>query len=108
MEERLLTIKQAGEILGVSRWTIYKYIKEGHIAVAVLPSGRQRVVMSSLRDYIKSSIRKARSIRKIEKVKKVQVSRKPSTDNLDEVMTYFNRHGKYPTMEEIRAMETTG
>jgi iron complex outermembrane recepter protein len=39
----LLTTTQAGEMLGVSRWTISRWIGEGRLPAVRLPTGRLRI-----------------------------------------------------------------
>ena len=44
---KLYTLKQAAEMLGVSRWTIYKAIEKGQIK-AVTISDRRRIPQTEL------------------------------------------------------------
>ncbi len=46
-EMKLYTLKQAAEMLGVSRWTIYKAIEKGQIK-AVTISDRRRIPQTEL------------------------------------------------------------
>jgi len=39
----MLRLREVGSILGLSRWTLYRWIKAGKLAVLRLPSGHFRV-----------------------------------------------------------------
>ncbi|MGH3489583.1 MAG: helix-turn-helix domain-containing protein [Actinopolymorphaceae bacterium] len=49
--ERLLTVEEASEILAVSRWTVYRLIKERRV-VSVLVGRCRRITASSLAEYM--------------------------------------------------------
>ena len=53
--EPLLTVDEACELLRVSRWTVYKLIKERELISVKVRSGR-RIVRESVTAYIKSRI----------------------------------------------------
>ncbi|MBW1976057.1 MAG: recombinase family protein, partial [Deltaproteobacteria bacterium] len=49
MEERYLTPKEAGKLLGVSTRTIQRWDKKGLIKVVRTPAGRRRIPLSEVR-----------------------------------------------------------
>ena len=53
--EPLLTVDEACELLRVSRWTVYKLIKERELVSVKVRSGR-RIVRESVKAYVKSRI----------------------------------------------------
>ena len=52
--ERLYTIPEAAEVLRVTRAAVYKWIKEGRIAVVFVGSER-RITQGALAEFIKAS-----------------------------------------------------
>lgn len=53
--EPLLRVEEAAELLRVSRWTVYKLIKERQLVSVKVRSGR-RIVPESVRAYIAALI----------------------------------------------------
>jgi excisionase family DNA binding protein len=53
--EPLLTVDEACELLKVSRWTVYKLIKERRVVSVKVRSGR-RIVEASMREYVAALI----------------------------------------------------
>ena len=49
--ERLLRVDEAAELLNVSRWTVYKLIKERELVSVKVRAGR-RVPVESIRAYV--------------------------------------------------------
>lgn len=45
--DELLTLAQAAELLGCSRWTVYKLVEDGKLPTAVLPGKRRQLVLKS-------------------------------------------------------------
>lgn len=52
--ERLLTVKQAAEFLGVSRNTLYRYENRGFLVPLRTPTGHRRYRRSDLEDFLHS------------------------------------------------------
>jgi len=52
---RSVSINQAAQLLGVSRRTIYNRIKEGRLATLRTRAGSQRVLLSSLQQFVLQS-----------------------------------------------------
>ncbi len=52
ISERLLKTREVCEILGISKWTLYRWIEEGRIRVVRIASGRYRIPESELRRII--------------------------------------------------------
>jgi excisionase family DNA binding protein len=50
--ERLLTVKQAAEFLGVSRNTLYRYENRGFLVPLRTPTGHRRYRRSDLEDFL--------------------------------------------------------
>jgi len=50
-EERLLKLADLERELGVSRWTLYEWLKEGKISGRKLPCGHYRVPASELKRF---------------------------------------------------------
>lgn len=48
MDSSLLTTKETAKILGVSKWTIYRWCKRGWLVSITLPNGTIRVARTSL------------------------------------------------------------
>jgi excisionase family DNA binding protein len=46
--ETFVSAKEAAEILGVSKWTLYRWRKRGWIIGVVLPNGTIRIARSNL------------------------------------------------------------
>lgn len=55
MTERLLTVEQVCERLAVSRWTVYRLIKERELVSVKVRNGR-RVPVESVRAYVDALI----------------------------------------------------
>ncbi|MEU4192751.1 helix-turn-helix domain-containing protein [Kribbella sp. NPDC026611] len=53
--EALLRVEEAAELLKVSRWTVYRLIKERELLSVKVRNGR-RVPVESVRDYVRSLI----------------------------------------------------
>jgi len=53
MKDKLLKVPQVAERLGVTRQTVYEYIKEGDIKSMELPTGITRIKESDLSNFIK-------------------------------------------------------
>jgi len=47
-----MRVREVASILGVSRYTIYKWIKRGKISYVVLPTGRIRIPESEVKDLL--------------------------------------------------------
>ena len=56
--ERLLRVDEAAELLNVSRWTVYKLIKERELVSVKVRNGR-RVPVESIRAYVDQLIEDA-------------------------------------------------
>ncbi len=56
--ERLLTVDEAAEVLAVSRWMVYRLIKERRV-VSVLVGRCRRITSSSLAAYMHELIEEA-------------------------------------------------
>lgn len=56
--ERLLRVDEAAELLNVSRWTVYKLIKERELVSVKVRAGR-RVPIESIRAYVAQLIEDA-------------------------------------------------
>lgn len=56
--ERLLRVDEAAELLNVSRWTVYKLIKERDLVSVKVRNGR-RVPVESIRAYVDQLIEDA-------------------------------------------------
>jgi excisionase family DNA binding protein len=56
--EPLLRVDEAAELLRVSRWTVYKLIKERQLTSVKVRSGR-RIVAESVRAYVAALIEDA-------------------------------------------------
>lgn len=56
--ERLLRVDEAAELLNVSRWTVYKLIKERDLISVKVRNGR-RVPVESIRAYVDQLIEDA-------------------------------------------------
>jgi excisionase family DNA binding protein len=50
--DELLTTGEAAELLGVSRWTCLRYIREGRLPAVRLPSGHMRIKRSDVERLI--------------------------------------------------------
>lgn len=48
---RCFTIIEAGEQLGFTRWTVYRYIKLGKLNAIMLPGGALRITPSQIKDF---------------------------------------------------------
>jgi len=48
-----LRVREVANILGVSRYTVYKWVKEGRLSAVFLPSGRIRIPESQIIALIK-------------------------------------------------------
>jgi excisionase family DNA binding protein len=55
---RLLKVEEAAEVLNVSRWTVYRLIKEKDLTSVKVRNGR-RVPMASIRVYVAGLIEDA-------------------------------------------------
>ncbi|WP_405070402.1 helix-turn-helix domain-containing protein [Kribbella sp. NBC_01510] len=53
--EALLRVEEAAELLKVSRWTVYRLIKERELVSVKVRNGR-RVPVESVREYVRSLI----------------------------------------------------
>lgn len=56
--ERLLKVDDAAELLNVSRWTVYKLIKERELTSVKVRNGR-RVPLEAVRAYVAALIEDA-------------------------------------------------
>jgi len=50
--EKLYSSKQAAELLGLKKLTIYRWIKSGRVRAVRLPNGRLRIAESELEKVI--------------------------------------------------------
>ncbi|QNE20103.1 helix-turn-helix domain-containing protein [Kribbella qitaiheensis] len=57
-DSRLLKVEEAAEVLNVSRWTVYRLIKEKDLTSVKVRNGR-RVPVESIRAYIAGLIEDA-------------------------------------------------
>ncbi|GAA1603857.1 hypothetical protein GCM10009789_67340 [Kribbella sancticallisti] len=57
-DSRLLKVEEAAEVLNVSRWTVYRLIKEKDLTSVKVRNGR-RVPMASIRVYVAGLIEDA-------------------------------------------------
>ncbi|GAB3815035.1 helix-turn-helix domain-containing protein [Kribbella italica] len=57
-DSRLLKVEEAAEHLNVSRWTVYRLIKERELTSVKVRNGR-RVPMESIRSYVAGLIEDA-------------------------------------------------
>ena len=53
--EALLRVEEAANLLKVSRWTVYRLIKEKELISVMVRNGR-RVPVESVREYVRSLI----------------------------------------------------
>ncbi len=53
MVEEAITTTEAARMLGVSRWTVVRYIREGRLRAFRLPSGRLRLHRKDVDDLIR-------------------------------------------------------
>ena len=51
--DKLLKPKEVAEILSLSRWTVYQWIRAGRIEAVRLPDGRLRVPARELRKVVR-------------------------------------------------------
>lgn len=51
--DRLLPINKAAELLGVSKWLLYSYIRKGYIKTVHIDSGHLKIATSDIQDFIK-------------------------------------------------------
>ncbi len=59
---RSVSIDQASQLLGVSRRTIYNWIRAGRLQTIRTIGGSQRVVVESLRDCLQAHVQAAQSV----------------------------------------------
>lgn len=52
--DRLLTVKQAAEFLGISRNTLYRYENRGYLTPLRTPTGHRRYRRSQLEEFLHS------------------------------------------------------
>jgi excisionase family DNA binding protein len=57
-DSRLLKVEEAAEVLNVSRWTVYRLIKEKDLTSVKVRNGR-RVPVESIRAYVAGLIEDA-------------------------------------------------
>ena len=55
--DRLFTLHEVAYMLGVSYWTVYRWVKSGKIKGVKIPSGRWRVPKSALEEFFKEVFR---------------------------------------------------
>ena len=53
MPVEAITTAEAARMLGVSRWTVVRYIREGRLPAFRLPSGRLRLYRHNVEDLIR-------------------------------------------------------
>ncbi len=58
MDKQLLTFQEAADLLGVSRWTVFRLAKAREL-VTVKVRGCRRVVAASLTEYVARQIEEA-------------------------------------------------
>lgn len=51
-EHELIRPEEAGRLLRVSKWTIYRWIKEGRLQATKISKGRVRIFISSIKQLI--------------------------------------------------------
>ena len=51
--ERLFTLHEVAYMLGVSYWTVYRWVRSGKIKGVRMPSGRWRVPKSALEEFFR-------------------------------------------------------
>jgi excisionase family DNA binding protein len=88
---KLLTIKQAAEIMHVSRQTVYTWIKDGKLKTIKTPGGRQRISENQLMlGKLEKPEMKTLDFYKIEDISKYESSRQEPT-GLKEKFWFSNR-----------------
>jgi excisionase family DNA binding protein len=55
MENTLLRVGEAAELLSVSRWTIYRWVEEGRLCGTKIGKGSLRIFRQSIVDLIESN-----------------------------------------------------
>lgn len=55
MEKTLLRVREAAELLSVSRWTIYRWVEEGRLRGTKIGKGSLRIFSQSIVDLIESN-----------------------------------------------------
>lgn len=55
MENTLLRVGEAAELLSVSRWTIYRWVEEGRLRGTKIGKGSLRIFRQSIVDLIESN-----------------------------------------------------
>ncbi len=48
MEKPLLRVREAAEILNVSRWTVYRWVEEGRLEATKIGTGSLRIFLTSV------------------------------------------------------------
>ncbi len=59
MEDRLLTLDEAAELLSVSRWTVFRLAKQRQLVSILVAARCRRVTASSVQAYIARQIEEA-------------------------------------------------
>lgn len=54
-EHELLTVKEAAKMLGVSRWTIYRWLQREWIVGITLPNRQKRILRASIVNLLEIS-----------------------------------------------------
>lgn len=91
MIDRLLTIGEAAEMLGVSKWSMHNYIRGGSLKAVELPNGRKRVALSDIQSYIKT-------LKKEAIVRHLQITK---TDDVEWSLNFVSKHSRFPSLEEL-------
>jgi len=89
MKDDILTIEQVANLLSVSKWLVYKYIRDGKMSYIQLSPRRKRILKSQLHKYIQG-------LDKIHKPIKVETE-------VEFSMSFFNKHGRFPLPEELES-----
>jgi len=109
MIDRFLTIGKVAEILGVSKWSVYSYARQGYFNVVKLPNGRKRVALSDLQVFIKSLKKKGTIESKSESKKSTKrVKRHGEDDDLDWTMDFVAKYKRFPNSEELSQRKMIG
>lgn len=85
-EDRGVTIKEACEILGYSRWTIDRMIARGEL-IAYGKSKKKRIHLSSILQYRTASRAVAdREIEAVKEIKRISKRHRKATEKLEELL----------------------